>query len=98
MFRVLGFTGTFTAVVPVAVVVFGAVVSGVAVVVVLVPGAGVGVAVGAGPLMVAGVGVVVAAGAGGSVVIGVGTGGKGFDITPAIISFRPASDALWRYL
>ena len=39
-------------------------------------------------------GVVDVAGAVGSVVIGVGTGGSGFDITPAIISFRPASDLL----
>jgi hypothetical protein len=39
------------------------------------------------------VGVVVVVGAAaGRVVIGVGTGGKGFDITLAIISFRPASD------
>ncbi len=41
-----------------------------------------------------GVGVAVAAGAAGSVVIGVGTGGKGFDITVAIISFKPSSDLL----
>jgi hypothetical protein len=40
------------------------------------------------------VGLVDVAGAVGSTVIGVGTGGSGFDITPAIISLRPASDLL----
>lgn len=43
-------------------------------------------------LMLPVAGVVVVAGVDGSVVIGVGTGGNGFDITLAIISFRPASD------
>ena len=41
---------------------------------------------------------VVAAGAAGSVVIGVGNGGNGLDNTLAIISFKPASDALCLYL
>ena len=34
----------------------------------------------------------------GKVVIGVGNGGKGLDSTLAIISFKPASEALCRYL
>ena len=34
----------------------------------------------------------------GNVVIGVGNGGKGLDSTLAIISFKPASEALCRYL
>jgi hypothetical protein len=34
----------------------------------------------------------------GRLVKGVGSGGKGFDMIPAIISFRPASDWLWRNL
>jgi hypothetical protein len=34
----------------------------------------------------------------GSVVIGVGSGGRGFERIPAIISLRPVSVWLWRYL
>ena|SRR5215813_7000924 len=34
----------------------------------------------------------------GRVVIGVGKGGSGVERTLAIISFKPASDWLWRYL
>jgi hypothetical protein len=44
------------------------------------------------------VGVVVAGVVAGSTVIGVGNGGSGLASTPAIISFRPASDPVWRYL
>ena len=44
------------------------------------------------------VGVVAAGVAAGNVVIGVGSGGSGLDNTVAIISLRPASDELWRYL
>lgn len=36
--------------------------------------------------------------AAGRVVRGVGSSGNGFDITPAIISFKPASEFSWRYL
>ena len=44
------------------------------------------------------VGVVDVAGAAGNEVSGVGTGGIGLAITPAIISFRPASELLLRNL
>ena len=97
MFRVFGLTGAFVLVVVAAAgveVVFGVVVSDDAP-----AGAVVFVAAGTDPvelaalltLPVAGVVVVVAGGVG-SVVSGVGSGGNGFDITPAISSFRPASD------
>lgn len=38
------------------------------------------------------------AGAAGKEVSGVGSGGNGFDRTAAIMSVKPASDWLWRYL
>ena len=103
MFRVLGLTGAFAAVVGVDVAVgFGVVVTAAGVVVVVVLGAA--AAAGAlapgveGAVEVEGMlpvaGVLVAAGAAGRVVMGVGTAGNGCDMILAIISFRPASEPL----